>query len=340
MLQALKNLEARSPRPAGVRAPAPAVTVNEPPHKEPAPTAAAGSRASPPKVREEAVEAAPIERVRPTRRPDAPPLPAAVPAVTVPLAEVPRAPANVVVPRPVAALHRPRAEESPPAKENAPAPQSGVTTPGKTRPACNYERLTRRNLRDPARSQPLIQLAERLWRDAEQTTSKTLALVGIGEQSATHETLLYAATLLAEAAARDVLLVDADQARRALSEALEYGQEAGLAELLRGDALTHERYRPTAVARLSFLPAGLLRQADLSTAGPRLELVLQQLAAGFSVVLLDGGRASDLAATMVARQADATYLVVQLGTVETSEAQAALRDFRAAGARVLGCIAT
>ena len=42
----------------------------------------------------------------------------------------------------------------------------------------------------------------------------------------------------------------------------------------------------------------------------------------------------------LARLADATYFVVQLGAVETSEAQAALRDFRAASARVLGCIAT
>jgi Mrp family chromosome partitioning ATPase len=94
------------------------------------------------------------------------------------------------------------------------------------------------------------------------------------------------------------------------------------------------------VGRLSFLPAGLARHTDLSAAGPRLEETLERLTAEFSCLLIDGGRTGDLAATALARQADATYLVVQLGAVETSEAQAALRDFRAAGARVLGSIAT
>jgi Mrp family chromosome partitioning ATPase len=195
-------------------------------------------------------------------------------------------------------------------------------------------------LSDPVGSQPQIQLAERLRRDADQTDSQTLVLVGVGQQSATHETLLFAATLLAESAPGKVLLIDADLARRPLSEALDYGQQPGLAELLRGDESWGDRYCPTAVANLSFLPAGLLRHADLSTAGPRLEQLLQLFSAGFSYVLLDAGQTSDLAASVLARLADATYFVVQLGTVETNEAQAALRDFRAAGARVLGCIAT
>ena len=56
-------------------------------------------------------------------------------------------------------------------------------------------------------------------------------------------------------------------------------------------------------------------------------------------LLIDGGRATDSSASTLARMADATYLVVQLGTVEASEAQSALAALRAAGARVLGCIA-
>ena len=298
--------------------------------------------AAPPSIAESdsATESAPSSRARPTRRPDAPPLPAAVPAVTVPLTELPGTQAksaDVLVP---SLLNRPVTGPSPALESLAPAAANNSTAQGTSRPAGRFERLGRRTLSDPARSQPLVQLAERLRRDAEQTDSKTLMLVGVGKESTTHETLLYAATLLAETGPGRVLLIDADLARRPLSEALEYGQEPGLAELLRGDALSDDRYRPTAVAKLSFLPAGLLQDVDLATAGPRLELLWQQLSVGFSYVLLDAGRTSDPAATVLARLADATYFVVQLGTVETSEAQAALRDFHAAGARVLGCIAT
>ena len=59
----------------------------------------------------------------------------------------------------------------------------------------------------------------------------------------------------------------------------------------------------------------------------------------FDRVLIDGGRAGEPGVVALARQADATYLVVELGAVETSAAQAALAELRAAGARVLGCIA-
>ena len=54
--------------------------------------------------------------------------------------------------------------------------------------------------------------------------------------------------------------------------------------------------------------------------------------AAFALVLIDGGRAADLAAGALARQADGAYFVVRLGTVETSEAQSELASFRTAGA--------
>ena len=208
------------------------------------------------------------------------------------------------------------------------------------RPETNVERLVRRTLSDPIRCRPIRDMAERLYRDAQQTQSRLIALVGLGSDSLTHETLLYIATLLVERAAGDVLLVDADCARRPLSEALESGELRGLAELLSEGGQAREFCRPMATAKLTFLPAGRSRHIDLSTAGPRLEQTLSQLRSDFSFVLLDGGRAADLAASALARQADGTYFVVRLGTVEMSEAQVSLASFRAAGARVLGCIAT
>jgi Mrp family chromosome partitioning ATPase len=98
--------------------------------------------------------------------------------------------------------------------------------------------------------------------------------------------------------------------------------------------------RPTAFEFLSVLPFGQARLADPAAAANRFAAILQSLEESHRLVLIDGGRSSELAAATLARLADATYFVIRLGETEAAQAQAALRDFRAAGARVLGCIAT
>jgi Mrp family chromosome partitioning ATPase len=121
---------------------------------------------------------------------------------------------------------------------------------------------------------------------------------------------------------------------------LEYGQSAGLAELIAGKGVAKNSCQPTATKGLSFLPAGQLQAvADLGAA-EALEKALGQWKSEFDCVLIDTGDWSGDTCSALARQSDATYLVVELGAVETSAAQAALARLRAAGARVLGCIAT
>jgi Mrp family chromosome partitioning ATPase len=361
MLQALKNLEARSARPAAKgAAPRDAKAAPEP---QLAATTAVEQR---PQARLDsdapAADELPGAWVHPARRANAPTL--AKPALPQPppVAEWPAIEststgfASALLPAWPSELTAPHAAEvkasdaeaalppvymplvpDPPAATRSASPAIVAAT---KRVACNLERQVARTLSDPARSRPLRELADRLRHDARQTNSKTLVLMGVGPASTTGETLLYAATLLASEARGDVLLVDADFARRGLTEGLEFGRDAGLAELLLYASSPGEHCQSTARANLAFLPAGQARHVDLSAAGPRLEQAIRQLASRFSCVLIDGGRSGDLAAAALARQADATYLVVQLGSVETSIAQRALRDLRAAGARVLGCIAT
>jgi Mrp family chromosome partitioning ATPase len=204
----------------------------------------------------------------------------------------------------------------------------------------SLERQVRRTLSDPGRSQPLAQLADRLQREAEQTASKTLLLVGVGPRSSTHEVLVHVAALLAEKHAQRVLLIDADLARRSLSEGLEQGQASGLAEALRSNKPVRDRFQATALAGVSLLPAGRRQAGEPMAEATQLEEILREAADAFSLVLVDGGRTVDDAAAALARLTDAVYFVVQLGEVEASEAQRALRDFRAVSARVLGCIAT
>jgi Mrp family chromosome partitioning ATPase len=198
----------------------------------------------------------------------------------------------------------------------------------------------RRTLGDPIQSQSLAQLAERLERDIQQTGSKSLLFVGVGSQSTASQTLLYVAPLLSSRLSGEVLLVDADVPRRLLTEGLELGRQAGLTDALSPAGSNPQATITTSFDKLHVLPAGGGRHVDLSAAGPGLELLLERLAGQFACVLIDGGSTCDLASSALARVADAAYFVVKLGTVEVNTAQAALRDFRAAGARVLGCIAT
>lgn len=297
MLQALKNLEARTPRPAGGML----AHLAEP---------------AAPKPRE----------ARPTPEPTPPPKPESTPK---PAGQAPPPPATTLRPAPsaepdvVARLLDAR-DSSPKAAQRAPS---------------QLESVIRRTLSDPARLPPIRQMADRLLADARHSASRTLLLAGVGQASTTHEALLYAGALLAEPAG-SVLLVDADIQRRTLTKGLECSDAIGLGELLASRDSPRSLCQPTSVGGLSLLPAGRIQAANLSAAGSRLGELLHELAGDFKLVLVDGGRTAELSAATLARLTDATYLVVKLGAVEAAEAQVALRDLRAAGARVLGCIAT
>jgi Mrp family chromosome partitioning ATPase len=114
----------------------------------------------------------------------------------------------------------------------------------------------------------------------------------------------------------------------------------GLAEVLAQARPVRPLVRPTAFPGLALLPAGLQRELDSAAAAAPLEAALRELAAQYALLLIDGGTGAGGLALAAARVCDATYLVAELGTVEAQEAQAALQEFRASGARILGAIAT
>jgi Mrp family chromosome partitioning ATPase len=239
-----------------------------------------------------------------------------------------------------------RAAQSLPRAVEASAPPSDATTVSKKplqsasiKAPCALERQVRWLLNDPVRSQPVIELVERLGRDLEQINGKTVAFVTVGTDGALPGPLLPVAVLLAEQLRKRVLLVDGDTARCRLSMGLQCGQNSGLSDLLQGNE-THETCCvPTATRDLAFLPAGQSRHYDVSTSGTAFENLLEQLRNQHDCVLVEVGSAGSSNASALARQADATYLVVELGVVETIAARKALNDLRTTGARVLGCIA-
>jgi len=332
MLTALKNLEARGGRTAESPSLPRALPESRPPQ---------AVEEVPPRVRPVRSATAPPVAVPPIGGTPAPPVDQSAPLELTAHSQTP----TILFPLP---LGKGRGEGAVSNEAtlglNPLSPGQKTVTPQRSLPlassptATSLERNVVRTLGDPLRAQPLVEMAERMRRDAGQTGGRTLLLVGVGKESPAHEAALYASAVLGQH--EPVLLIDADLARQSLTDGFDRAAQPGLAELLQKDRSPRESCQPTALAGVSFLPGGGQRHVDLSASGPRLEEVIRRLAAEFSWVLVSGGRTPDLSASALARICDATYFVVQLGAVEAFEAQAALRDFRAAGARVLGCIAT
>jgi Mrp family chromosome partitioning ATPase len=220
-----------------------------------------------------------------------------------------------------------------------PAGPRGTGRPPPLRQPTLLERAVRRTLADHERSEPYRQLADRLKADLDQIAGRSILLTGVGPASETHEVILHAAAILAEAG-EPILVIDGDVARRTLSSQLECSSGTGLAELARGETPDADPIQATTFDNLSVLPIGKVRLPDPATVANRLAALVQSLEESYRFVIIDGGRTSDLAPAALARLCDATYFVVRLGETEATTAQAALRDFRATGARLLGCIAT
>ena len=223
------------------------------------------------------------------------------------------------------------AAEAPPAAIPEP-----IETPART--ASALERTVRRTLADPQRSEAYRQIAARISSQAAELNARSLVLVGVGTQSDTHELLLHVAAVLADEG-REVLLIDTDLSSRRLSAALDFPDGRGLAEILVDELPPHSLIQPTAIVGVSVLPGGK-RSLNLDGRANRLSSLIDDLESKSRLILIDGGRASDPAALAVARLAGGAYFVVRLGATDAGEAQAALRQFRQSPARVLGCIAT
>ncbi len=192
---------------------------------------------------------------------------------------------------------------------------------------------------EPERSEPFRQLADRLKSDLDQVAGRSILITGVGPAGETHDVILSTAAVLAEAG-QPILVIDGDAARRSLTKQLDLGEGNGLAELARGQEPERDPICATALANLFILPMGQVRLPDPAAAANRLAALVQSLEGAFRLVIIDGGRTSNRAAAALARLCDATYFVVRLGETDARQAQIALRDFRAAGARLLGCIAT
>jgi Mrp family chromosome partitioning ATPase len=200
------------------------------------------------------------------------------------------------------------------------------------------ERAIHRTLAEPQTSEPFRQLAERIKTDLNEVAGRSILIANVGPDGQSHDLVLSTAAVLAEAG-EPILVIDADGTRRLVTKELNLVAGTGLAELAEGQEPQSDPICVTTFENLSVLPIGKVRLPHSAAAANRLASLVQSLEGAFRLVLIDGGRTSDRAAPGLARLCDATYFVVHMGHTEVAQAQSALRSFRAAGARLLGCIA-
>jgi Mrp family chromosome partitioning ATPase len=238
------------------------------------------------------------------------------------------------------ALPQPAVTSPPNTRNEAPAAApSAMPQRVISRQATRLEQRVRENLADPSRSLPYRELAERLSHDLRLLTRRCLLFTGLGPASQTEDVLPHLAALLAEED-RGVLLVDADFHRAAITVALAALKEPGLGDLADSGMQAAGFVLPTLLPNVSLLPSG--RKAPPDTIGivDHVGQLLSKLEERYPLVLIDGGPHTGTLVPALGRLCDATYFVVRIGSTDARTASAALKSFRASGARVMGCIAT
>jgi protein-tyrosine kinase len=205
------------------------------------------------------------------------------------------------------------------------------------RSATLFEHRIRETLMHPARSRPFADLVQRLRQDFRGSSERSLLFTGIGPSSRGDEMLAHVAALFAEQGER-VLLVDADFERAGLTAGFGAGTMGGVQNALVSPRTWRDHLLPTSFDKLSFFPTGR-GNLSVESAAATLTSFIPELESEHTLVLIDGGQSSGSLLLPLARSCDATYFVIRLGTTDAKEAQSALKSFRAAGARVMGCVA-
>jgi hypothetical protein len=235
-------------------------------------------------------------------------------------------------PRPLVTID-PNAEQAPP-----PAPM--VLPPRSiSRVKTRLEERVFEIQSDPSRSLPYRELADRLRQDLRQLPGRCLLFAGVGAASHPDDVMPHVASLLAEEDA-EVLLIDANFARAAMTVGFGALKETGLGDFAEAGVRSEELVLPTRLPNVSLLPAGRKALPDDLGVIDRVAQLLAKLEERFSLVMIDGGAHSGPLLPALARFCDATYLVVRLGATDARAATSALKSFRATGARVMGCVAT
>ncbi len=168
----------------------------------------------------------------------------------------------------------------------------------------------------------------------------TLFITGVEPTGHVADVAGQVAVELTRTADVDVLLVDADAERKVLTQRFAAGNERGLSESLHEGTLASAAILHAAVPRLRFLPFGNAGLSRRTVAWQAVEGMLTDLRRNCRFVIVASDQCDGPLAEAVSRYADGGYLVVQVGRSGRRQMQTALSRLTAAGARILGTIAT
>lgn len=137
-----------------------------------------------------------------------------------------------------------------------------------------------------------------------------------------------------------VLLLDANAEQPVLHGLAPGGAEAGLCELLLGEAELDDAIRPSVIAGLDVLPLGRATLPALrSVAEGRLEDIMPVLRDRYDIILIDSGAMnSSLMPNALAKHADGVLFVIKSGKVAREAGAVAVAGLRQSNAKILGAV--
>jgi Mrp family chromosome partitioning ATPase len=168
----------------------------------------------------------------------------------------------------------------------------------------------------------------------------TILFAGAGSSSHVADVSGYVAKQLTEQCQSEVILVDADAADRVLTQRFAAATEKGLVEALQDGTPAARFVVSTAIARMSFLAFGESLITRRTVPAQAARDAVAEWKANYRYAVVSAGATHTELTNLLARHCDGTYLVVQLGRADRLQTAYIGQTLTAAGARLLGSVAT
>jgi tyrosine-protein kinase Etk/Wzc len=137
-----------------------------------------------------------------------------------------------------------------------------------------------------------------------------------------------------------VLLMDADMRRGRVHDVFKIARHPGLSEILLGNSVLGSAARATSIVGLDVLPNGTVPDAPSELVGSeRLRTLLEEATQTYAITVIDSPPVLATAdPALISTISEATVLVVRAGRTDGGEAQVALEQLMAVGAKVVGAV--
>jgi len=193
---------------------------------------------------------------------------------------------------------------------------------------------------DPAEEEAFRSIRAQLLTRFEDTPSSKIIMVASAEAGEGKSTI--AANLARVLATRErrVLLLDAELRRPSLKALFADSRGMGLEELLRGEALLHEAAQASRIPGVDVLGADEeLHGASDMASSARFRLALRTARERYDFIVIDSAPLNLISeSVLIARQADATLLVVRLDKTSRTTALAAQKRLADMRVKILGAV--